>query len=440
MKRSYFGTDGVRGVAGVKSMSAAFVFKLGAATAEVLSAKRGATFIIGMDTRQSCHMLKHAMSAGLTSRGAKVLDVGIIPTPGVSYLCQHLSADAGVVISASHNPFADNGIKLFNNKGEKLADEVEIAIEATLDKLDDLPDVTGSEVGISESYDNGAAEYMAYLKKHSPDLSGMRIALDCANGAAYALAPELFKSLGASIEVLHAEPDGLNINVECGSTHPESLQAFVVEKDMDLGICFDGDADRSLLVDSKGRMVTGDHILAICGITRKEPAVVSTLMGNMGSELYIKEHGLAFDRADVGDRYVKEMLLEKDLLLGGEQSGHILYLDIAPTGDGMLNALQVLKSVKESGKFLEEWVDDIPLFPQTLVNVRVPAELKHNIAALDKVQAKIVEAEAELAGLGRINLRPSGTEALVRVMVEGKEQAMIERIAQEVADVVQASV
>ncbi len=440
MKRSYFGTDGVRGVAGVKSMSAAFVFKLGAATAEVLSEKRGATFLIGMDTRQSGDMLKHAMAAGLTSRGAKVLDVGVIPTPGVSFLCQHLSADAGVVISASHNPFGDNGIKLFNNKGEKLADEVEIAIEAMLDKLDDLPEVTGSDIGISESYADGAAEYIAYLKKHSPDLSGMRIALDCANGAAYALAPELFTALGASIEVLHAEPDGLNINVNCGSTHPESLQAFVVEKDMDLGICFDGDADRSLLVDSKGRMVTGDHILAICGITRKESAVVSTLMGNMGSELYIKEHGLKFDRADVGDRYVKEMLLEKGLLLGGEQSGHILYLDIAPTGDGMLNAVQVLKSVKESGKFLEEWVDDIPLFPQTLVNVRVPAELKHNIAGLEQVQAKILEAEAELAGLGRINLRPSGTEALVRVMVEGKEQAMIERIAQEVADVVKIAV
>lgn len=440
MKRMYFGTDGVRGVAGVKSMSAAFAFKLGAATAEVLSAKRGATFLIGMDTRQSGHMLKHAVAAGLTSRGAKVLDVGVIPTPGVSYLCQHLSADAGVVISASHNPFEDNGIKLFNSKGEKLADAEELAIEATLEKLDDLPEVTGSDIGISESYADGAAEYLDYLKKHSPDLSGMRIALDCANGAAYALAPQLFKALGANIDVLHADPDGLNINVNCGSTHPESLQAYVVEKDMDLGICFDGDADRSLLVDSKGRMVTGDHILAICGITRKEPAVVSTLMGNMGSELFIKEHGLEFDRADVGDRYVKEMLLEKGLKLGGEQSGHILYLDIAPTGDGMLNAVQVLKSVKDSGKFLEEWVDDIPLFPQTLVNVKVPAELKHNIAALDQVQAKIVEAEAELAGLGRINLRPSGTEALVRVMVEGKEQAMIERIAQEVADVVKVAV
>ena len=382
--RKYFGTDGIRGIAGKHPMTAGFAFKLGIAAAEVLGRDHRPIFLIGKDTRRSSMMLTHAVSAGLTSRGGKVIDVGIIPTPGVSYLCRHLQADAGFVISASHNPFEDNGIKLFNAQGEKLSDNIEMEIETKLETTNKLPEILGKDIGISESFSDAGKTYLNSLKALGADLSGLYICLDSANGASYSLAPELFASLGARVEAINTQPDGLNINVNCGSTHPEMLQQHVKDKGFNLGISFDGDADRALLVDSQGRLVTGDHILAICGLTRGESAVVSTVMGNMGTQVYLEEKGVTFHRAKVGDRYVKEMLKEKDLTLGGEQSGHILFLDKAPTGDGMLSALQVLAAVKESNKPLEAWLDEIPMFPQVLSNIPVPAGIKNELTELDE--------------------------------------------------------
>ncbi|MEZ4633163.1 MAG: phosphoglucosamine mutase [Deinococcales bacterium] len=438
MERHYFGTDGVRGVAGQGAMSADFVFKLGMAAAEVLKKREHPRFIIGRDTRLSGMMLQHAVSAGLCARGAEVIDLGIIPTPGVSFLCKALKADAGIVISASHNPFEDNGIKFFDIKGEKLSDELELEIERLLAEVDRLAPITAKAIGrsIRSSYAEGSEVYLDFLKSQGPDLSGFKIGLDCANGASYDLAPRLFRALGAQVSVIHASPDGLNINVACGSTHPEHLQDFVKVNELDLGICFDGDADRSLLVDKQGRMVTGDHILAMTALNRKETAVVSTIMANMGVESYLKARGVAFHRAKVGDRYVKEMLIDKGLKVGGEQSGHVLFLDKAPTGDGMLSALEVLKAMMRFGGGLEPWVDQITLFPQILVNVTVPNQLKHQLAKLDIIQDAVAKGEAKL-GEGRINLRPSGTEPLLRVMVEGRNQSLIEEIAHEIAKVIE---
>ena len=434
--RKYFGTDGVRGIAGKHPMNAEFAFKLGVAAAEVLMSERQPTFLIGRDTRRSSTMLTHAVSAGLTSRGSKVIDIGVIPTPGISYLCGYLKADAGFVISASHNPFEDNGIKLFNAQGEKLSDAIEIEIESKLETTNKLPEIIGEAIGISEIFTAASNAYLDFLKTNSPDLSGLHIGLDCANGASYHLVPELFTSLGAKVEAINIEPDGININVNCGSTHPETLQQYVKDKQLELGITFDGDADRVLLVDNKGRLVTGDHILAICGLARGEDAVVSTVMGNMGAQVYLEEKGVTFHRAKVGDRYVKEMLSEKGLTLGGEQSGHMLFLDKAPTGDGMFSALQVLAAVKQTNKPLEAWVDEIIMFPQVLKNASVPTKIKGKIAELTEVKFAVNEAESKLANKGRVNLRPSGTEPLVRVMVEGPEQKLIEEIANDLVEII----
>ncbi len=434
--RKYFGTDGIRGVAGKHPMTADFAFKLGIAAAEVLGSDHNPLFLIGKDTRRSSMMLTHAVSAGLTSRGGKVIDVGIIPTPGVSYLCRHLQADAGFVISASHNPFEDNGIKLFNAQGEKLSDNIEMEIEAKLETPNKLPEILGKDIGISELFSDAGKTYLNSLRASGPDLSGLYICLDSANGASYSLAPELFASLGARVEAINTQPDGLNINVNCGSTHPEMLQQYVKDEEFDLGISFDGDADRALLVDSQGRLVTGDHILAICGLIRGESAVVSTVMGNMGTQVYLEERGVTFHRAKVGDRHVKEMLKEKGLTLGGEQSGHILFLDKAPTGDGMLSALRVLAAVKKSNKPLEAWVDEIPTFPQVLNNIPIPAGIKNKLIELDEVKTAVAEAQGKLGDKGRVNLRPSGTEPLLRIMVEGPEEKFIEEIANEIAGVI----
>ncbi len=438
--RKYFGTDGVRGVAGKHPMTADFAFKLGIAVAEVLGGDHQPNFVIGRDTRRSSMMLTHAVSAGLTSRGGKAIDLGIIPTPGVSYLCRYLKADAGFVISASHNPFGDNGIKLFDAKGEKLSDDIEMEIEARLEVVNELSEVVGKNIGISETFAKAGEIYLCSLKVEGPDLSSLHICLDCANGASYQLAPELFKSLGAEVELINVEPDGLNINVNCGSTHPEMLQQYVKDKGLDLGISFDGDADRALLVDNQGRLVTGDHILVICGLMRNESGVVSTVMGNMGAQVYLEEKGITFHRAKVGDRYVKEMLKKKELTLGGEQSGHMLFLDKAPTGDGMLSALQVLAAVKKSSKPLEAWVDKVVTFPQVLKNVTVPIEIKDKLIELDEVKTALDKAESKLLNKGRINLRPSGTEPLLRIMVEGPEEKLIEEIAEGMTIVIEKAI
>ncbi len=439
--RHYFGTDGIRGVAGEDPLTAAFAFQVGVAAAEALrdAGKHAPTVLIGTDTRRSGPMLANALSAGLASRGAEAVGLGVMPTPGVSHLARVLGADAGVVISASHNPFADNGIKFFDHKGEKLSDKIEAEIERYLDKIDALEPVTGESVGTVRRHNRAEnSDYFDFLVANGPDLSGRTIGLDCANGASYRLAPEVFRALGADVKVICDDPDGININTNCGSTHPGVIQSYVVENSLDLGVTFDGDADRVLLVDRQGRLVSGDHMLAICALHRGEQAVVSTVMGNLGLEHYLGKHGVTLLRSAVGDRYVHELLNREDLTLGGEQSGHLLFLDKAPTGDGIFSALQTLAAAQALGKPLDAWVDEIVMYPQTLLNVRVEPALKASVAEHEEVRQAVEAAALRLEGQGRINLRPSGTEPLVRVMVEGQDEALIEAVANDVASVVKA--
>lgn len=431
-------------------MTATFALKLGVATAEILRSmgKHSPHVLIGMDTRVSGPMLAYAAAAGLTSRGAKVTMLGVLPTPGVSFLTKALGADAGLMVSASHNPFTDNGLKLFGSTGAKLSDEEETQIEAMIDSFGSaspavLEPVTGGTVGpIFNNLDQplGAGSvidpYFKHLLDNAPYLDGLRVAVDGANGAAYRIAPLLFSKIGARVDVVNVEPDGRNINVACGSTHPETLARKVVEGGFDVGVTFDGDADRALLIDAKGRLVSGDHIIAITAISRGEAEVVTTQMSNLGTERFLADNGVTMHRAKVGDRYVFEELNRRNLTLGGEQSGHVLFLDKAPTGDGMLTALMALSAVRKSGKLLEQWVDEIPEYPQVLINVPVPVGLRDVLSTNPGVVAAVLEAEKEMCGTGRVLLRPSGTEPLVRVMVEGADLGLVTKVAQQIADVV----
>ncbi|WP_221088619.1 phosphoglucosamine mutase [Deinococcus aquaedulcis] len=436
-ERKYFGTDGVRAVAGAHPLTAAWVMDLGAAAGEILKAGRDhASVVIGKDTRQSGDMLEAALAAGLTSRGVNVIHVGVLPTPGVSYLTRYLGADAGVVISASHNPYQDNGIKFFGADGQKLSDATEHQIEAALDALADLPPVTGVNLGGVTNYSEAERLYVGYLRGHAPDLSGLRIAMDCANGAAYRVGPKVFQAAGADVFAVYTTPDGRNINRDCGSTHLDHLQRIVREGNYDLGVAFDGDADRALFVDSRGNVVHGDHMLLLNARARGEQGVVTTIMANMALEVKLQEAGIPLERTAVGDRYVHERLHERHLNLGGEQSGHVLFLDISPTGDGVLSALLTLKSMKALGTTLDALFDDLVMYPQTLVNVRVAD--KKAIAADGEVMAAVARAEEQLRGKGRVNLRPSGTENLIRVMVEGQDASEIHEIARVLAGVVQS--
>ncbi len=435
-ERKYFGTDGVRAVAGAFPLTASWVMQLGAAAGEVLRGQNPrASVVIGKDTRQSGDMLEAALAAGLTSRGVNVIHVGVLPTPGVSYLTRHLNADAGVVISASHNPYEDNGIKFFGADGQKLRDATELEIEAAIDGVDALPPVTGVDLGGVTNYAEAERLYVNYLKAHAPDLSGLRIAMDCANGAAYRVGPKVFQAAGADVFAVYTTPDGRNINRECGSTHLDHLQRIVREGKYDLGVAFDGDADRALFVDSRGNVVHGDHMLLLNARARGEKAVVTTIMANMALEVKLNEAGIPLERTAVGDRYVHERLHDRHLTLGGEQSGHILFLDVSPTGDGVLTALLTLASMRATQTTLDELHDDLVMYPQTLVNVRVAD--KKAIAVDPAVQAAVTDAEAKLHGKGRVNLRPSGTENLIRVMVEGQDAAEIHEIARVLAGVVE---
>jgi phosphoglucosamine mutase len=441
--RRYFGTDGVRGVAGEHPMTATFAFRLGVAAAETLKRQGLARprLAVGMDSRRSGPMLAHALVAGLNARGADALWLGVMPTPGVSHLTHALSANAGVVVSASHNPYHDNGIKFFNGKGEKLSDETESAIEEILaDDLDALPPVTRDAIGRSSRYRRDDGDYLRFLLSHAPYLDGLKVGLDCANGAASDIAPRLFTQIGARLDVMSASPDGENINVESGSTHPEALQGRVRSHGLDVGIAFDGDADRALLVDKRGRLVTGDHILAICGVVRGEKAVVATTMSNLGVERYLEGKGIVLHREQVGDRYVYEGLKRRGLTLGGEQSGHVLFLDKAPTGDGMLSALQLLSAVRKSRRTLESWMDEIPVYPQMIRNVPVPAELRRRVSEDSAVLEAVGDAEAKLGESGRVNVRPSGTEPLVRIMVEGPSTEEITAVSERIAKEIEAAV
>jgi phosphoglucosamine mutase len=433
--RKYFGTDGVRAVAGQKPLTAEWTLKLGAAAGEVFKAQtRKPVVVIGRDTRRSGDMLEAALAAGLTARGVDVIHLGVIPTPGVSYLTRQLGAIAGVVISASHNPFEDNGIKFFGANGEKLSDTLELEIETNLER--DLEPVIGTKMGTVNDYREAERIYSNFLLEHTPDLSGMRIALDCANGATFKIAPRVFQRAGADVFAVYTTPDGKNINLNCGSTHPNHLQQIVREGNFDLGIAFDGDGDRAILVDGSGELVHGDHMLYITAIHRHERTVVATIMSNMGLEVKLREHGIGLERTAVGDRYVHERLLERGLTLGGEQSGHVLFLDAAPTGDGILTALQTVKAVRASGKSLETWRSELVMFPQTLVNVRVLSTNKHSISKHAEVIEAVTHAEKALEGRGRVNLRPSGTEPLVRVMIEGPNEEEIHTLAEHVASVI----
>ena len=429
MTRTLFGTDGIRGVAGTAPMRAEDAFELGRAATEHLreTGHPKPSWVVGMDPRISSEMLARAFTAGALARGADIHEAGVLPTPGVSFLTRHLGASAGVVISASHNPFHDNGLKLFNAKGEKLADEEELAIEARIARRGEgLEPVQGVDLGRVRPRNGEASAYHDFLVSHAPFLDDMRVGLDCANGAASLIAPEVFTKLGARLQVLHAKPDGVNINVECGSTHPQTMQDFVTNNELDVGITFDGDADRALLIDARGRIVSGDHVLAIVAHVRGDKAVVGTTMTNLGIERWLNSHGINLHRADVGDRYVHALLRSEGLRLGGEASGHVLFLDKAPTGDGILTALQTLSAVRASGRSLESWMNEIPVYPQILTSLPVPPDRKAAIAAAPELVEAVQAAEARLADAGRVNVRPSGTEPLVRIMVEGEDAARIE--------------
>ena len=443
-----FGTDGIRGVVNA-GLDAALAYRVGLATAAVLTKeKQGARprVAIGKDTRVSSDLLEGALIAGLCTAGADVLHLGVLPTPAVAFVTVEYQADAGVVISASHNPFEHNGIKIFNGRGFKLSDELELAIEDIVLSQAEIPAKTHGEIGRVLYDDQEALErYLDHLAATvTDDLHGLRILVDCANGAASATAARLFARFPElRADVINADPDGVNINRDCGSTHLEHLSAMVKAGEYDLGIAFDGDADRCLAVDETGATIDGDQVLAICGsdlMSRGELAgntVVATVMSNLGLRLFTKEKGMEMVITDVGDRNVLEKMLAGGYVLGGEQSGHTIFLRYATTGDGQLSALQLLQVLRRSGKRASALASICRVYPQTLVNVAVPDKAaKERIMAAEALQTAIAEEEARLRGEGRILVRPSGTEALVRVMVEAKEVAEAENAANNLANLI----
>jgi phosphoglucosamine mutase len=438
----YFGTDGVRGVAN-RELTPELAFKIGRCGGYVLtkSAERPKV-LIGRDTRISGHMLEGALVAGLLSIGAEVMRLGVISTPGVAYLTKALGAQAGIMISASHNPVQDNGIKFFGPDGFKLSDEQEEEIEALIDSPEDmLPRPIGASLGQVNDYFEGGQKYLQYLKQTiDEDFSGLKIALDCAHGATSSLATYLFADLDADLVTMGASPNGLNINEGVGSTHPEALAAFVKEKGADVGLAFDGDGDRLIAVDENGNIVDGDQIMYICAKYLKETGrlkqqtVVSTVMSNLGFYKALEAQGIKSVQTAVGDRYVVEEMKKNGYNLGGEQSGHIIFLDYNTTGDGMLTALQLVNIMKIKGKPLSELAGEMKKYPQLLVNVRVADKEK----AMENEQVKkvIQEVEAEMNGNGRVLVRPSGTEPLVRIMAEAPTEEACRAYVERIADVV----
>jgi phosphoglucosamine mutase len=441
----YFGTDGVRGVANTE-LTPEFAFRLGRVGGYVLTKDSNTRpkVLIGRDTRISGEMLEGALVAGLLSIGAEVMRLGVISTPGVAYLSRVMDAQAGVMISASHNPVQDNGIKFFGPDGFKLTDEQEAEIEAILDAEEDtLPRPTGAGVGSVTEYFEGGQKYISYLKQTvDEEFIGIHVALDCAHGATSALGTHLFADLEADISTMGASPDGLNINEGVGSTHPEKLAAFVLERGADVGLAFDGDGDRLIAVDEKGQIVDGDQIMFIIGkyLNSKgrlqKNTVVSTVMSNMGFYKALEENGMTSVQTAVGDRYVVEEMKTNDYNVGGEQSGHIIFLDYNTTGDGLLTGIQLVNIMKITGKKLSELAGEMTIYPQELVNVRVTD--KHAVTQNEKVAAVIAEVEADMAGNGRVLVRPSGTEPLVRVMVEAATEETCKEYVNRIADVVRA--
>lgn len=440
--RKYFGTDGIRGIAN-EELTPELAFKLGRFGGYVLTKDiEKPKVLIGRDTRISGYMLEGALVAGLLSIGAEVMRLGVISTPGVAYLTKANSAELGVMISASHNPVEDNGIKLFGPDGYKLTDEQELEIEKLIDsEVDDLPRPVGADIGVVSDYFEGGQKYLSILKESvDNEFDGFQIALDCAHGSTSTLATHLFADLEADIHTMGSSPNGLNINDGVGSTYPEKLQAFVLEKEADIGLAFDGDGDRLITVDENGKIVDGDEILFICAKHMNDKGflnqntVVSTVMSNLGFYKALEEHGMKSVTADVGDRYVMEEMRKNGYNLGGEQSGHLIFLDYSTCGDGMLTALQLINIMKDTGKKLSELASEITIFPQVLINVKVvnKENALNNQAIIDAINM----AEAEMNGVGRILVRPSGTESLVRVMVEAETEEECQKYANQIADVV----
>lgn len=440
----YFGTDGVRGVAN-SELTPELAFKLGRFGGYVLTqhSEGKPRVLIGRDTRISGVMLEAALTAGLLSIGAEVMRLGVISTPGVAYLTKAMGADAGIMISASHNPVEDNGIKFFGSDGFKLSDEQEEEIEKYLEMdADNLPRPIGADLGVLNDYLEGGQKYIQYLKQTvDEDFSGIHIALDCAHGATSSLATYLFADLEADLSTMGASPNGLNINDGVGSTHPEALAKFVVEKGADVGLAFDGDGDRLIAVDENGEIVDGDQIMYICGKYMnqqgrlKNKTIVSTVMSNLGFYKALEKEGLKSVKTQVGDRYVVEEMKKNGYNLGGEQSGHIIFLDYNTTGDGMLTGLQLINVMKQTQKPLSELAKEVKKYPQRLVNVRVKD--KHRVMENEKVLAVIAAVEEEMAGNGRILVRPSGTEPLVRIMAEAPTDEACEAYVKKIAEVVE---
>ncbi|MAY13861.1 phosphoglucosamine mutase [Thalassolituus sp. UBA2009] len=440
MSRKYFGTDGVRGRVGAYPITPEFVMKLGWAAGKVFAQQGKSRILIGKDTRISGYMFESALEAGLSSAGVDIGLLGPIPTPGIAYLTRTFRAQAGIVISASHNPYYDNGIKFFSGNGEKLPDETELAIESWLDKP--MSCVESAQLGKAVRINDAAGRYIEFCKGtvSSLNLRGLKIVLDCAHGATYQIAPAVFAELGATVVTIGAKPDGLNINEGVGSTEPEALQARVLQEQADLGIAFDGDGDRVMMVDHRGELVDGDQLLFIIATHAKNQGrlnggVVGTLMSNLGLELGLKDLGVDFLRAKVGDRYVMQMLNENGWRFGGESSGHLLCLDANTTGDGIVAALQVLQALKDSGTSLHEWQKRMSKMPQVMINVQRSRQA--DVMSLPEIIQAIAATEEKLASRGRVLLRPSGTEPVVRVMVEGEDAVLVQTLAEELAAVVE---
>ena len=441
MARRFFGTDGIRGRVGEANISPDFVLKLGWAAGRVLGNGHGSKILIGKDTRISGYMFESALEAGLAAAGVNIRLLGPMTTPGVAYLTRTFRASAGIVITASHNPYQDNGIKFLSAEGDKLPDEVELAIEAELDKP--LKTVDAGSLGKAKRVEDASGRYIEFCKSTIPaamNFRGLKLVVDCAHGATYNTAPYVFEELGAEVVPMGNLPDGLNINRDVGSTSPQALCRAVVREGADLGIAFDGDGDRVLMVDSRGELVDGDQLLYVIARSRLQAGtfrgeVVGTLMSNLGLEHALERLGVGFVRTQVGDRYIMDHLKQADGILGGEPSGHIICRDRTTTGDGIVAALQVLAALQRLDTSLDAICAEVEHYPQVLVNVRLKE--RRDLVGLPAVQDAVFLAEKELAGRGRVLLRPSGTEPLVRVMVEGVDRAQVESLAHRLADLVQ---
>ncbi|QVK17802.1 phosphoglucosamine mutase [Mycoplasmatota bacterium] len=439
--KKYFGTDGIRGIAN-QTLTPELAFKLGRVLGHVLKkSSEKINVLIGRDTRISGELLEYSLISGLLSIEANVMRLGVVSTPAVAYLTKSLNAQAGIMISASHNPYPDNGIKIFGSDGYKLMDDVELEIERLIDEPDHLDRPINDKIGVVENYFEGQHKYLSYLQKSiDHTFENMKIAIDCANGATSFLAPHLFANLGADVSLINNTPNGTNINVNCGSTNIESIQQFVLENSVDIGLAFDGDGDRLIVVDEKGQIINGDYILYVLGNYLSEQGklndntLVSTVMSNVGYYKAIEEKGLSSVQTKVGDRYVLEEMLKNKYNLGGEQSGHIIYLDYSSTGDGLLTALQLINIMAEKDVPLSELTKEMKSYPQVLKNVQVLD--KASVLDNEELKSKIEVINSELGNNGRVLVRASGTEPLIRVMVEAENDEICEKYVDEIVELI----